>query len=209
MPRGVPVGVAPYAPVLSASIGTGPAFAAIFDREFVCAKETNVWTIWVCCPVWFWNRRRISVEPEQDGRGGECEDMHAAARVLPLSRDRGPRMGYADASSTRSMTTSSRGLSPASASTLAIVSTTSIPFVTRPNTVCLPLSHGHAVGGDDEELASVRVGPGVRHRERAAIDAVVVPLVLERVARAAAAGAGRVAALDHEVGDDAMEITPS
>ena len=40
-------------------------------------------------------------------------------------------------------------------------------------------------------------------------DLVVVELVLERVAGAARAGAGRVAALDHEVGDDAVEVTPS
>src|SRR3954468_14743793 len=61
------------------------------------------------------------------------------------------------------------------------------------------------VGGDDEELAAVRVRAGVRHRERAAHDLVVVELVLERVARAAAAGPGRVAALDHEVLDHAVE----
>src|SRR5947209_12259444 len=60
-------------------------------------------------------------------------------------------------------------------------------------------------GGDDEELAPVRVRAGVRHRECAAHDLVVVELVLELVAGPAAAGAGRVAALDHEVGDHAME----
>src|SRR4051812_15735482 len=40
------------------------------------------------------------------------------------------------------------------------------------------------VGGDDEELAAVRVRPRVRHRERAADGGVVVDLVLERVAGA-------------------------
>ena len=40
------------------------------------------------------------------------------------------------------------------------------------------------VGRDDEELAPVRVRAGVRHRERAALDLVVVELVLELVARA-------------------------
>ena len=42
------------------------------------------------------------------------------------------------------MTTSSRGLSPASRGSSEIVSTTSMPSVTRPKTVCLPSSHGAA-----------------------------------------------------------------
>ena len=61
------------------------------------------------------------------------------------------------------------------------------------------------VGGDDEELRPVGVRTGVRHRERTADDLVVVELVLERVARAAATGAGRVTGLDHEVRDHAVE----
>src|SRR3954453_4875544 len=61
------------------------------------------------------------------------------------------------------------------------------------------------VGGNDEELAAVRVRPRIGHRERAAHDLVVVELVLERVAGATTAGAGRVAALDHEVLDHAVE----
>ena len=48
------------------------------------------------------------------------------------------------------------------------------------------------VGRDDEELRAVRVRAGVRHRERAADDLVVVELVLELVAGAAGAGALRV-----------------
>src|SRR6185312_14858675 len=60
-------------------------------------------------------------------------------------------------------------------------------------------------GRDDEELAAVRVRAGVRHRECAAHDLVVVELVLELIAGAAGAGARRVAALDHEVRDDAVE----
>src|SRR4029079_2231300 len=61
------------------------------------------------------------------------------------------------------------------------------------------------VRGDDEELAPVRIRAGVRHRERAAHDRVVVEVVLEAVAGASGAGSGRVATLDHEVGDDAVE----
>ena len=61
------------------------------------------------------------------------------------------------------------------------------------------------LGGDDEELRAVRVRPGVRHRERTLDDLVVVELVLELVARAAGADALRTAALDHEVGDHAVE----
>src|ERR687896_657824 len=60
-------------------------------------------------------------------------------------------------------------------------------------------------GRDDEELAAVRVRAAVRHRERTALDLVVVDLVLELVSRAARAGAVRAAALDHEVGDHPVE----
>src|SRR5437764_10532886 len=59
--------------------------------------------------------------------------------------------------------------------------------------------------GDDEELAAVRVRACVRHREGAALDLVVVDLVLEWVAGPARPRAGRVAALDHEVRDHAVE----
>src|SRR5436190_4127383 len=69
----------------------------------------------------------------------------------------------------------------------------------------LPVEPRALVGGDDEELRAVRVRPGVGHRQRAARDLVVVDLVLERVARAAGPGALRAPALDHEVGDDAVE----
>lgn len=75
----------------------------------------------------------------------------------------------------------------------------------------------------DEELAAVRVGPGVGHGQDAGAGVLELrrlggggggggwyqgDLVLEFLAvdgGAAAAGAGRVAALDHEGGDDAVE----
>lgn len=65
-------------------------------------------------------------------------------------------------------------------------------------------------GEGDEELAPVGVGPGIGHAEdaRAGVLERRVDLVLELFAKdgaAATAGAGRVAALDHEVGDDAVE----
>src|SRR6266545_5850965 len=64
------------------------------------------------------------------------------------------------------------------------------------------------LGGHDEELRAVGVGARVGHRQRAAHHLVLVDLVLEGVAGAAGAGALRAAALDHEVGDDAMEDEP-
>ena len=84
-------------------------------------------------------------------------------------------------------------------------------------TTSWPLSHfaedgvfavepiGHDVG--DEELAAVGAGAGVGHRERSDLVLVRIAfeLVFEAIAGAAAAGAGGVAALDHEVGDDAVE----
>src|SRR5690606_8409355 len=59
----------------------------------------------------------------------------------------------------------------------------------------------------DEELRAVGARAGVRHREQvAAVELQLgVELVGELVARAAAAGAGGVATLDHEAVDDAVE----
>src|SRR6185503_454396 len=71
------------------------------------------------------------------------------------------------------------------------------------------------VGGADEELAAVRVGPGVGHCQRTTAVVAMDRLVGELVARPARPDPGRiqrgllavlpVAALDHEAGDDAME----
>ena len=113
---------------------------------------------------------------------------------------------------TRSMTTSSTGLSFAPVGTAAIVSTTSRlgPSATSPKIVCLPCSH--VVGADrDEELRAVGALAHplarVRHREHVRLGEVLVgaDLVVEGVARAAHAPAERAAALDHEAGDDAVE----
>ena len=59
----------------------------------------------------------------------------------------------------------------------------------------------------DEELAAVGVGSGVGHGQLAGPVEVQVgiELVVEAVAGIAHAGAGGVAALDHELGNDAME----
>ena len=61
------------------------------------------------------------------------------------------------------------------------------------------------LGGDDEELRAVGVGPGVGHGQSAAHDLVLVDLVLEGVAGAAGPGPLRAAALDHEVANDPVE----
>lgn len=64
-------------------------------------------------------------------------------------------------------------------------------------------------GGDvgDEELAAVRARAGVGHGEDAgfAVAEGFVELVRELVAGTAGAVAARIAALDHEVGDDAVK----
>lgn len=62
----------------------------------------------------------------------------------------------------------------------------------------------------DEELTPIRTWPTVGHREDALLGVTerVVEFIFELAAEdglAAAAGAGGVAALDHEVGDDAVE----
>src|SRR5665213_2071130 len=64
------------------------------------------------------------------------------------------------------------------------------------------------VGDRDEELRTVGVGAGVGHGELAGFLEVLgggLGFVRELVAGAAHAGAFGVAALDHEVGDDAVE----
>ncbi len=63
-------------------------------------------------------------------------------------------------------------------------------------------------GVGDEELAAVGVRARVGHREHAALVAqrVALRLVAEGVARAARARALGAAALDHEVGDHAVEL---
>ena len=60
----------------------------------------------------------------------------------------------------------------------------------------------------DEELRAVGVGAGVGHGEhsRAGVLEVLVELVFEGVARPARAGALGAAGLDHEIGDDAVEL---
>jgi len=62
-------------------------------------------------------------------------------------------------------------------------------------------------GHGDKELAAVGVGPGIGHGKHARLGVLElrVKLVGEFVARTAAAGALRIAALDHEVGNHAMK----
>ncbi len=79
------------------------------------------------------------------------------------------------------------------------------PAVTWPKTVCLPSSQGHSAAVTMKNCEPFVFGAGVGHRQCAAHDLVLVELVLERVARAAGAGALRAAALDHEVLDDTVE----
>jgi hypothetical protein len=59
----------------------------------------------------------------------------------------------------------------------------------------------------DEKLRAVRIGTGIRHRERArrVVAEFVVELVVEGVSGTAAASLGGVAALNHEAFDDAVE----
>src|SRR6267143_4860893 len=62
------------------------------------------------------------------------------------------------------------------------------------------------VDGTDEELAAIGVRTGVRHRQGAGGVLAEHRFVVELVARAAGAGSLRVAALDDEIGDHAVEL---
>ena len=128
----------------------------------------------------------------------------ARPRTLAALTPRQTAVSYTSRS-TPSMVMSSVGRSRPSVLAASMRSTTSIPSVTRPKTVCLPSSHGASGVVTMKNCEPLVFGPGVGHRQRAADDLVVVELVLELVARAAGAGAGRVAALDHEVLDDPVE----
>src|SRR3954470_10799294 len=77
--------------------------------------------------------------------GGALHHPRRGGVPCPLVRP-AARRGYSGsaASSTRSMTASSCGLSVASLGSPEILSAISSPDVTRPKTVCLPSSHGHA-----------------------------------------------------------------
>ena len=108
---------------------------------------------------------------------------------------------------TDSRTTGVLGLSWPPRGTREILVTISWPSTTSPKMVWLPVSQG--VGGDgDKELAAVGSGAAVGHGQLAGLVELVrraLGLVAEAVAGPAHAGAGGVAALDHEVGNDAME----
>src|SRR5262249_42693184 len=62
-------------------------------------------------------------------------------------------------------------------------------------------------GHRDKELTAVRIGSGVRHRKKARLAVLQrrMKFVRETVTGTAASGAFRIASLDHEIGNYAME----
>src|SRR5262249_13914836 len=62
---------------------------------------------------------------------------------------------------------------------------------------------GRDVG--NEKLAAVGIRAGVGHGQAADLMFMGIDFVFELVTRAATPGPGRVASLDHEIGDDAMK----
>src|SRR6266540_888218 len=85
---------------------------------------------------------RLSLSPNV---GGDVRRVHRGVLFTALVRA-AARRGYSGPSETEtlSMTTSSCGLSRVSRGSSAILSTTSMPSVTRPKTVCFPSSQGAA-----------------------------------------------------------------
>jgi octaprenyl-diphosphate synthase len=76
----------------------------------------------------------------------------------------------------------------------------------RPEHRVAPVQPGSCNVGD-EELAAVGAGAGIRHRKlaRCVVLQSGIALILEAVAWSPGTGAVRTAALDHEIGNDAME----
>ena len=105
------------------------------------------------------------------------------------------------------ITTSVTGLSRGPRST-PVISVTSETGSHCPKMVWRLLRCGRALG--DEELRAVGVRARVGHRQQARLVELEVrpELVLEAVAGIARAGAQRIAALDHELRDDAVELDP-
>ena len=106
------------------------------------------------------------------------------------------------------MTTGSEGRSPGPVAVLAIASTT--PLGVRVDDLAEDGVLAVQVRGlayRDEELRAVGSRARVGHRQQVGLVELQlgVELVGELVARAAAAGAGGVAALDHEAADDPVE----
>ena len=161
------------------------------------------------------------------GRRRPAADRAPAADCSPSDRPgsgRAPAGGYgpgrgqpalADASGSstviESITTSSAGRSNRSVVVLAIASTTSRDAwsATSPKMVCrrFRCGCGPTVTKNWEPLVP---GPGVGHGQQVGLveGQLGVELVGELVAGATGAGAGRVAALDHEAGDHPVEDRP-
>ena len=176
-----------------------PASAAMCTASARSAREPAIRPPAISTPANTSTSTRATVERRPLG---------LAARARARARDALCRPRLYSASSTLSIVTGVDGRSRPSRSTSEIRSTTSCPETTWPKTVCLPSSHEASAGRDDEELRAVRVGAGVRHRERAAHDLVLVELVLELIPRPAGAVAARATGLDHEVRDHAVEREP-
>ena len=165
-------------------------------------------------------RRRARARPGSGSAGPHARCLRPWRRPSRCPRSprsnyptgpRSPRFAQAlspSETATDSIRISSSGRSWPSVSAFPIASTTSMPPETRPKTVCRPSSHGQASAVTMKNCEPFVFGPGVRHRDHAPLDRAAVRLVLELVAGAAHAGAGRVAALDHEVRDDAVEDDP-
>ena len=129
-------------------------------------------------------------------RASENRQSHVSGRAA----------SYALSIFTELTRTSFDGRSCALRGACEIFFTTSYPSVTSPNTAVVVVQQRRGRHGD-EELAAVGIGPGVGHREHARLGVLQlgVKLVGEFVSGTAAAGALRIAALDHEIRNHAMK----
>ena len=87
IPRGVAVSGCPYAPVLSASIGTGPIDETMRGSDLPCAKLMNVWRIALFCPVCEAKREALPWMPSSTPAwAADATARSAAVRAVTAAR---------------------------------------------------------------------------------------------------------------------------
>ena len=89
--------------------------------------------------------------------------------------------------------------------------TTSIPSTTLPNTTCFAIQP-RCLSGGDKELGAIRPGTGVGHAQQTGIGMLELKILVGKFGAVdglspGAVAVGKVSALAHEVGNDAVKTS--